>query len=105
MFSTRGTASSRDVKYTDDTQMYLAIAEAIVSGKPWTPPLLAERFRAGTGTSCRSSRLIALADPAEDVGQPPRPFPPLWGDLNSSGFRVKIPEYAGVTFWRPRQRR
>src|SRR5437016_3488053 len=30
--------------YTDDTQMSLAIAEAIVSGDPWTPERLAERF-------------------------------------------------------------
>lgn len=31
-------------RYTDDTQMSLAIAEAIVSGEPWTPENLAERF-------------------------------------------------------------
>jgi ADP-ribosyl-[dinitrogen reductase] hydrolase len=30
--------------YTDDTQMTLAIAEAIVSGEPWTPSMLAQRF-------------------------------------------------------------
>ena len=30
--------------YTDDTQMSLAIAEAIVSGEPWTPAMLARRF-------------------------------------------------------------
>lgn len=30
--------------YTDDTQMTLAIAEAIVSGEPWTPENLARRF-------------------------------------------------------------
>src|SRR4051812_27494037 len=30
--------------YTDDTQMSLAIAEALVSGKRWTPQNLAERF-------------------------------------------------------------
>ncbi len=30
--------------YTDDTQMSLAIAEAIVSGDSWTPELLAGRF-------------------------------------------------------------
>lgn len=30
--------------YTDDTQMSLAIAEAIVSGEPWQPERLAERF-------------------------------------------------------------
>ena len=30
--------------YTDDTQMSLAIAEAIVSGEPWKPALLADRF-------------------------------------------------------------
>ncbi len=30
--------------YTDDTQMSLAIAEAILSGEPWTPHMLAERF-------------------------------------------------------------
>ncbi len=30
--------------YTDDTQMSLAIAEAIVSGEPWTPEMLARRF-------------------------------------------------------------
>lgn len=30
--------------YTDDTQMSLAIAEAIVSGKPWTPEMLAGKF-------------------------------------------------------------
>lgn len=33
--------------YTDDTQMSLAIAEAIVSGEPWEPALLAERFVQG----------------------------------------------------------
>src|SRR5436190_23070938 len=30
--------------YTDDTQMSLAVAEAIVAGDPWTPAALAERF-------------------------------------------------------------
>ncbi|HEY1011900.1 MAG TPA: ADP-ribosylglycohydrolase family protein [Herpetosiphonaceae bacterium] len=30
--------------YTDDTQMSLAIAEALVSGEPWTPLNLANRF-------------------------------------------------------------
>ncbi len=30
--------------YTDDTQMSLAIAEAIVSGEPWTPAMLAHKF-------------------------------------------------------------
>lgn len=30
--------------YTDDTQMSLAIAEAIVAGDPWTPEMLAQRF-------------------------------------------------------------
>ena len=30
--------------YTDDTQMSLALAEAIVSGEPWTPKVLADRF-------------------------------------------------------------
>ena len=30
--------------YTDDTQMSLAIAEALVSGERWTPENLAERF-------------------------------------------------------------
>ena len=30
--------------YTDDTQMSLAIAEAIVSQEPWTPELLASKF-------------------------------------------------------------
>ena len=31
-------------RYTDDTQMSLAIAEAIVSGEEWTPLVLADRF-------------------------------------------------------------
>jgi ADP-ribosylglycohydrolase len=31
-------------RYTDDTQMSIAIAEAIVSGKPWTREMLAEKF-------------------------------------------------------------
>jgi ADP-ribosyl-[dinitrogen reductase] hydrolase len=30
--------------YTDDTQMSLAIVEAIVSGEPWMPTLLADKF-------------------------------------------------------------
>jgi ADP-ribosyl-[dinitrogen reductase] hydrolase len=30
--------------YTDDTQMSLAIAEAIISQEPWTPELLATKF-------------------------------------------------------------
>ena len=30
--------------YTDDTQMSIAIAEAIISGAPWTPQLLADKF-------------------------------------------------------------
>lgn len=30
--------------YTDDTQMSIAVAEAIVSGEPWTPQGLAQRF-------------------------------------------------------------
>lgn len=31
-------------RYTDDTQMSIAVAEAIISGEPWTPAMLAERF-------------------------------------------------------------
>jgi ADP-ribosyl-[dinitrogen reductase] hydrolase len=31
-------------RYTDDTQMSIAIAEAIVSGEPWTRELLADKF-------------------------------------------------------------
>jgi ADP-ribosylglycohydrolase len=30
--------------YTDDTQMSIAVAEAVVSGEPWTREALAERF-------------------------------------------------------------
>lgn len=30
--------------YTDDTQMSIAIAEAILSGDPWTPEMLAQKF-------------------------------------------------------------
>lgn len=33
-----------DGRYTDDTQMTLAIAEAMVEDDPWTPESLAERF-------------------------------------------------------------
>ncbi|GAB4211358.1 MAG: hypothetical protein OHK0022_45800 [Roseiflexaceae bacterium] len=36
--------STRPGSYTDDTQMTLAIAEAIVEDDPWTPETLAERF-------------------------------------------------------------
>ncbi len=36
--------STRPGQYTDDTQMSLAIAEAIVSGETWTPINLANRF-------------------------------------------------------------
>ncbi len=36
--------STRPGQYTDDTQMSLAIAEAIVSQEAWTPLNLAERF-------------------------------------------------------------
>ena len=36
--------SIRPGGYTDDTQMSLAIAEAIVADDPWTPAALAERF-------------------------------------------------------------
>lgn len=31
-------------QYTDDTQMSIAVAEAIVSGEEWTPLILAKRF-------------------------------------------------------------
>jgi ADP-ribosylglycohydrolase len=30
--------------YTDDTQMSIAIAEAVLSDEPWTPKSLADRF-------------------------------------------------------------
>ncbi|MFN8373972.1 MAG: ADP-ribosylglycohydrolase family protein [Anaerolineae bacterium] len=36
--------STKPGQYTDDTQMSLAVAEAIVSGEPWTPLNLARRF-------------------------------------------------------------
>ncbi len=36
--------STRPGCYTDDTQMSLAIAEAIVNDDPWTPIVLAQRF-------------------------------------------------------------
>jgi len=35
---------TRPGQYTDDTQMSIAIAEAIVSGEPWTREMLADRF-------------------------------------------------------------
>jgi ADP-ribosylglycohydrolase len=35
---------TRPGEYTDDTQMSLAVAEAVVAGDPWTPEALAERF-------------------------------------------------------------
>jgi len=31
-------------QYTDDTQMSIAVAEAIISGEPWTSKLLADAF-------------------------------------------------------------
>lgn len=31
-------------RYTDDTQMSLAIAEALISSEPWTPTFLADKF-------------------------------------------------------------
>jgi ADP-ribosylglycohydrolase len=31
-------------RYTDDTQMSLAVAEALISGLPWTPARLADKF-------------------------------------------------------------
>lgn len=31
-------------RYTDDTQMSIAVAEALLSGEPWTPQLLARHF-------------------------------------------------------------
>jgi len=34
--------------YTDDTQMSIALAEAIVAGDPWTPEALARRFVAAS---------------------------------------------------------
>jgi ADP-ribosyl-[dinitrogen reductase] hydrolase len=34
----------RPGRYTDDTQMTLAISEALISGEPWTPATLADRF-------------------------------------------------------------
>jgi len=34
----------RPGRYTDDTQMTIAIAEALISGEPWTPENLADRF-------------------------------------------------------------
>ena len=40
-------AGHKDLKpgmYTDDTQMSIAIAEVIVSGKPWIPEVLAKSF-------------------------------------------------------------
>jgi ADP-ribosyl-[dinitrogen reductase] hydrolase len=36
--------STRPGQYTDDTQMSLAIAEAIISGEEWSPINLASRF-------------------------------------------------------------
>jgi ADP-ribosyl-[dinitrogen reductase] hydrolase len=39
--------------YTDDTQMSLAVAEAIISQEPWTPELLADKFVAAFGRDRR----------------------------------------------------
>lgn len=53
--------------YTDDTQMSVAIAEAIVSAEPWTHPMLAERFVAAWRRDPRegySSRTRALLEGA-----------------------------------------
>ena len=40
----RPSTGTRPGRYTDDTQMSLAIAEALISGESWTPKNLANRF-------------------------------------------------------------
>lgn len=63
---------SRGGRYTDDTQMTIAVAEAILSGEPWTPELLAHHFVASfardprTGYAPRFHRfLLSVSDGSE----------------------------------------
>lgn len=59
--------------YTDDTQMSLAIAETIVSGDPWTPNAIADRFVAAfkrdprEGYSSKFYQLLLQVQTGEDL--------------------------------------
>src|SRR4051794_11554862 len=59
--------------YTDDTQMSLAIAEALVSGEPWAPWNLARRFvevfhrDPREGYSSRFYELLKAVDSGEEL--------------------------------------
>ncbi len=59
-------------RYTDDTQMTIAIAEAILSDEPWTPALIAEHFVRAfqrdprTGYAPRFYRFLRSVDNAQD---------------------------------------
>jgi ADP-ribosyl-[dinitrogen reductase] hydrolase len=55
--------------YTDDTQMSVAVAEAIVAGEPWTPEMLAQRFVAAFKRDPRegyASRFYAFLQEVKD---------------------------------------
>lgn len=59
-------------RYTDDTQMTIAITEAILTDEPWTPELVAEHFVQAfqrdprTGYAPRFYRFLRSVDSAQD---------------------------------------
>lgn len=70
---------SRGGRYTDDTQMTIAIAEAILSNDSWTPELIAEHVVRAfqrdprTGYAPRFYRFLRSVDDAEDFRARIRP--------------------------------
>lgn len=53
--------------YTDDTQMSVAVVEAIISGEPWQPKILAERFVAVFKRDPRAGYASGFYDFLQDV--------------------------------------
>jgi ADP-ribosylglycohydrolase len=55
-------------RYTDDTQMSVALAEALVAGDPWTPESLAERFVGAFKRDPREGYARHFYDLLQDIG-------------------------------------
>ncbi|GAA4528163.1 ADP-ribosylglycohydrolase family protein [Amycolatopsis samaneae] len=76
-------------RYTDDTQMTLAIAEQLVSGEPWTGRALAERFVRGYHRDPRDGYAGRFHQLLSDVGDGAELLARIRPDSDKSGAAMR----------------
>ena len=75
--------------YTDDTQMSLALAEALVDNDPWTPQSLAERFVAAFKRDPRAGYASRFYDLLRDISTGAELLSRVQSDSDRSGAAMR----------------